>query len=190
MAIQARVTSTDALESFRASLIVFINKARVSVADAGDEVRRTRSWLQNDQMLRWEGEIRRRTKALDQAEHELHTAQLAGNHESAVMSRRAALNRTKQALAEAEEKLRHVKKWNQNYDNRTDPVVKKLESFRQFIVDDLPKAVAYLRNVQKALDAYADTNAPAAGSGPAAAPAPGEQDGAGETGPSTETSET
>jgi uncharacterized protein YoxC len=186
MAIQARVTSTDAIESFRACLIVFISKARQSVDEAIDEVRRTRYWLQCDQPLRWEAEIRRRTKALDQAQHELRNVQLAGNQESAVMTRRAAVNRAKQALAEAEEKLRRVKKWNVNYDNSADPVVKKVESFRQFVNDDLAKAVAHLRNVEKALEAYAETGAPASSPGPAAAPASGEPAEPGETAPSTE----
>lgn len=75
MGNQARVTTTDAFESFRASLILFLGKARRSVDDAGDEVRRTRLWLQHDQILHWDGEIRRRTKTLDQAQQELRSAQ-------------------------------------------------------------------------------------------------------------------
>jgi DNA repair exonuclease SbcCD ATPase subunit len=174
MAIQARVTSTDALESFRSSLIIFINRARTSVDEAGDEVRRMRSWLQNDQRLLWEREIRKRAKALDQAQHELRNAQFTGNQESAVHLRQNAVQRAKQALAEAEEKLRRVKKWNQNYEHTTDPAVKKLESFRQFVGDNLPKAVAHLRNIQKALEDYAGADAPASGPGPAETPVHGE----------------
>jgi hypothetical protein len=184
MATQARVTSTDALDTFRASLIVFIAKARTCADDAGDEVRRTRSWLQNEQMLRWEGEIRRRAKALDQAQNELRNAQFAGGQQSAVQIRQAAVNRAKQTLAEAEDRVRRVKKWNQNYDNCADPVVKRLEGFNQFITFDLPKAVAHLRNVQKALEAYAETGA--SGSGPAVAPAAGEEAEPGTTEPPTE----
>jgi DNA repair exonuclease SbcCD ATPase subunit len=193
MAIQAKVTSTDALESFRAKLIVFINKARTSVDDVTDEVRRTRSWLQIDQPSRWEGEIRRRAKALDQAQQELRNAQLGGNQEAAVQTRQAAVNRARQAMAEAEDKLRRVRKWNQNYDNTSDPMVKRLDNLRQFVSDELPKAVAHLRNVQKVLEAYADTDAPDSGSGAAAAPAPGQEAEPAQTGgaaPATESSAT
>ena len=172
MATQARVTSTDELESFRSSLIVFINKARLSVDDAGDDVRRMRSWLQNEQPLRWEGEIRRRAKALDQAEHELRNARFAGSQDSAVMIRQAAVNRAKQALAEAQEKLRRIKKWNLTFDHLADPVVKRLENFRQFLTGDLPKAVAHLRNVQTALEAYAESSGPPPTVAPASSPAP------------------
>jgi DNA repair exonuclease SbcCD ATPase subunit len=193
MAIQARVTSTDALESFRAKLIVFINKARTSVDDVADEVRRTRSWLQTDQPSRWEGEIRRRAKALDQAQQELRNAQLGGNQEAAVQTRQAAVNRARQAMAEAEDKLRRVRKWNQNYDSMSDPMVKRLDSLRQFVTDELPKAVAHLRNVQKVLEAYAETGAPDSGSDATPNPAnggPTEPVQAGETAPVTESSVT
>jgi hypothetical protein len=172
MAIQARVTSTDALEMFRAKLVIFISKARVSVDDATDEVRRTRVWLQHDQPMRWQGEIRQRTKKLDQAQHELRNAQFAAQ-EAAIQTRQAAVNRAKQALAEAEDKLRRIKKWNLNYDNIADPIVRRLDGFRQFVTDDLPKGVAHLRNIQKALEAYAEANASISGGG-AAAPASGE----------------
>jgi hypothetical protein len=73
-----------------------------------------------------------------------------------------------------------------NYDNSSDPVVKKVESFRQFVNDDLAKAVAHLRNMEKALEAYAETGAPASSPGPSAVPASGEPAEPGETAPPTE----
>jgi hypothetical protein len=188
MAIQARVTSTDAIESFRAKLIVFLNKARLGVDDVGDEVRRTRSWLQTELPVRWEGEIRRRSKALQQAQSELRNAEFAGTTAATVQVRQAAVNRAKQALAEAEDKLRRIKKWSMAYDHHADPIVKRLENFRSIVMDDLPKAIAHLRNIQKALDAYTETGAPMLGSSlpgeteSASTPAPGES---AETAPST-----
>ncbi|HUB68270.1 MAG TPA: hypothetical protein VL981_12360 [Candidatus Methylacidiphilales bacterium] len=186
MAIQARVTSTDALEMFRAKLVIFMGKARVTLDDVTDEVRRTRVWLQHDQPMRWEGEIRRRTKILDQAMHELRNAQFAGQ-EAAIQTRQAAVNRAKQGLAEAEDKLRRIKKWNQNYDNISDPIVRRLDGFRGFVTDELPKGAAHLRNIQKALEAYAEANAALQGGG-AAAPASGENEKveSGQAAPATE----
>lgn len=177
MAEQARVTSTDVFESFRSSLIVFLSKARRSMDDVGDEVRRTRNWLQHDQRLHWEGEVRRRNKLLDQAQQELMSARLTGNRETGLMVRQAAVNKAKQALSEAEAKLLRVKKWIQNYDHCADPVVKRLESLRQFLDNDLPKATAYLHNVQKTLDQYAAAPSQQPGSSPLTSPSnepPGE----------------
>ncbi len=160
MANQANITSLDALESFRASLIVFMAKARTSLDDAGDEVRRTRVWLQNDQRLHWEGEARRRAKALDQAQQELLSARLSTFRDATVVAQ-AAVFRAKRALAEAEEKLKKVKAWNHVYDGNAQPIAKRLDSLRQFLDQEMPKAVAYLLNTQKTLEAYAETRSPA-----------------------------
>ena len=163
MANQARVTSTEALDTFRAHLIIFMNKANRAVDDVNDEVRRTRVWLQHDQRVLWESEFRKREKALAQAEQELMSVRLTGNHETAMIIRQQAVNKAKRALGEAGDKLRRVKAWNQNYDGLADPIVKRLESLRQFLGNDIPKGIAYLVNAQRALDAYAGAGAPASG---------------------------
>jgi chromosome segregation ATPase len=159
MANQAIVTSTEALESFRASLIVFLAKARRSVDDASDEVRRTRQWLQQDQRAHWEGEFRRRTKQLEQARQELMSVRLASHQESALMARQVAVAKAQRDLAEAEGKLRKLKSWNQNFDTSADPIIKRMEKLRQAL-NDLPKAIAYLVSVQKTLEAYAESAGP------------------------------
>jgi len=154
MASQAKITSTEALELFRANLIVFLNKAHRSLDDVSDEVRRTRLWLQHDQRLRWESELRKRSKVLDQAEQELMTLRLSGKHEGALMVRQAAVNKAKHAVEEATQKLGCVKTWNQNYESCADPVLKRLESLRQLLDDDMPKAISYLVNILRTLAAY------------------------------------
>ena len=60
MATHAYITSVDALEVFRASLIVFLNKAHSALDQASDEIRRTRGWIQYDRRSYWENEARRR----------------------------------------------------------------------------------------------------------------------------------
>jgi DNA repair ATPase RecN len=159
MATQAKVTSTEALESFRASLIVFLSKARRSLDDASDEVRRTRQWLQHDQRTHWEGEFRRRTKQLEQAQQELMSARIASHQESALMARQMAVAKAQREVAEVEGKLRKLKAWNQNYDSCADPVIKRMDRMRQSL-DELPKAIAYLASVQKTLEAYAESAGP------------------------------
>jgi len=172
MAIQARITSTDALEAFRADLIVFLGKARRSVDDTGDEVRRTRQWLQHEQRAHWEAELHRRVRTVEQLTAELRSAQFMGGRETAVMVRQAAVNKAKQKVAEAENKLRIIKKWSQNYDHVSDPIVRRLESLRQYLDNDLPKAIAYLGNVQRILEDYAQTPSAGSGSAPASSTPP------------------
>ena len=43
---QAKVTSVDALENFRASLILFLSKAKPALEEVMHEVVRTRLWIE------------------------------------------------------------------------------------------------------------------------------------------------
>jgi chromosome segregation ATPase len=179
MSVQAKVTSVEALDVFRASLMIFQAKARRSVDDATDELRRTRMWLQHEQRTRWENELKKRCRTLEQAEQELISAKLSSLRDN-ITFQQNAVRKAKAAVAEAEEKLRHIKKWNQNFDAIADPMAKRLEGLRQFLDYNLPKGITYLVQAARTLDAYAETHAvpdnpkpadPGAAAAPAAAPA-------------------
>ena len=161
MSEQAKITSLDALESFRANLIIFMTTAHRSVDEAGDEVRRTRQWLQGEQRTHWEGEAKRRKRVLDQAEADLYSARLSGLKDRTIVQEEA-VRKAKRAMAEAEDKLRMLKKWNRDFDNCTDQLVKRLEGMRFFLDHDMPKALAYLVQAQRTLESYAEPSAPSA----------------------------
>jgi chromosome segregation ATPase len=168
---QANVTSVDALDAFRSSLIIFQGKARRAIDDAIDELRRTRMWLQHEQRTRWENELKKRSRTLEQAEQELISAKLSSLRDN-ITFQQNAVRKAKVALAEAEEKLRHIRKWNQNFDAIADPLAKRVEGLRQFIDYNLPKGITFLVHAAQTLEAYAEvhevkdapTAAPAAGS--------------------------
>ena len=169
MGNQAKVSSLDALDQFRASLVIFLGKARRSVSDAGDEARNTRMWLQHDRMVYWESEIRKRSKIHDQLpSRNIMSARLSKNNENALTIRKNAVAKAKRALEEAQDKVRRVKQWAQNFDNAADPIVKRMESVRQYLDVDMPKAIAYLVNLQRTLAAYAEGPPPEAASAPSA----------------------
>ena len=159
MAEQAKVTSIEALELFRAELIIFADKAHCSLDEVGDEVRRTRAWLQNDQRTRWEGEIRRRKRVLDQAEQELLSAKLSNLREN-ISAQQNAVRKARSALAEAEEKLRCVKRWNRDFEQTAEVLVRRFEGLRHYLNHDLMKAISFLLQAQRTLEAYAETGAP------------------------------
>lgn len=154
MADQAKVTSLDALEHLRSSLIVFINRAQSSVDEVLDEVRRTRMWLLNDQRYHWEREIRKRQKLLDAARTELMSARMSGLRE-VTSPQENAMRKAKEALADAEEKLRNVKRWTRDYEHAVAPLTRKIESLRYFLDHDLPKGLAFLVQAQRTLEEYA-----------------------------------
>ena len=150
---QAKVTSLDALEAFRSSAIVFMTKARRAVDQASDEVRRTRHWLEGDRRTFWEGELRKRTRAFERAEQELVSARFSEFNES-MHIQKAALRKAKDAVDAATEKLRAIKTWSRNFDGHFDPMVKRLDTLRQYLEHDMPKAIAYLTQVITTLESY------------------------------------
>ena len=160
MAEQAKITSLDALERFRADLIIFITTAHRCVDEAGDEVRRTRQWLQGEQRTHWEGQARSRKRVLDQAEADLYSARISGLKDRTIVQEEA-VRKAKRAMAEAEDKLRVLKKWNRDFDNNADPLVKRLEGMRYFLDHDMPKALTFLVQAQKTLESYAEAPSPA-----------------------------
>ena len=165
---QANVTSVDALDAFRSSLIIFQGKARRALDDATDELRRTRMWLQHEQRTRWENELKKRCRTLAAAEQELVSAKLSSLRDN-ITFQQNAVRKAKAAVAEAEEKLRMIRKWNQNFDAIADPLAKRLEGLRQFLDFNLPKGITYLVHAAQTLEAYADVHEPK--SAPSDAPA-------------------
>ncbi len=167
MSQQARVTSVDALDAFRANMVIFVTKARQAVDTVRDRVRRTRQWLQHDQRMHWEGEIRRRQRTLDQAVQELYSARLT-KMTATITIREAVVRKAKAAVEEAHTKLRAVKKWNQNFDSLSDPLVKKLDGFRDYLDQEMPDAITFLHRASEILAAYAERSAPAENATPSA----------------------
>jgi hypothetical protein len=155
MGEQASVTSIEVLEMFRASLIIFVNRAHGIIDEARGEIRRKRLWVQSDQRLYWEGEIRRRKRMLEQARQELLTARLSSLRDD-LYPQVAAARKAELAFAEAEEKLRKVKQWSRNFESCADPLSKKLESLRQVLDDEMPKAISRLLQTQKTLESYTE----------------------------------
>jgi hypothetical protein len=160
MAEQAKVTSIDALETFRASVILFLTTAHQHLDSVGDDVRRMRGWVQSDQRLHWEGELRRRRQKLELADQELFSAKLSALRDN-ISAQQNAVRKAKAAVAEAEEKMRNVKLWTRNFDHAADPLVKRLEGLRLLLDHDLPKAISFLLQAQKTLEGYSES-APAA----------------------------
>ena len=98
---KAHVTSIEAIELFRSNLIVYLSQARPALDEVSAEVLRTRTWLEDEQRLRWENQMRRRTKDLEQAQQALFSARL-GALRNETAAQQFAVHRAKEAVAQAE----------------------------------------------------------------------------------------
>ena len=152
---RAQVTSVEALTSFRANLIIFLSKARPTLDEIGDEVRSARDWLQQDRWHHWQNEVRRRRRAFEQAQQALFSAKLSSLQEPTT-AQQWAVTRAQQALHEAEEKLRHVRKWMREFENLTAPLTRQIDQVNTILSGDMQQAIAYLAQVIEILETYAD----------------------------------
>ena len=158
---QARITDTDALENLRSALIVFQARAKRSVDEVIDEVRRTKRWLEQEKREYWENQIRIRNRKLEQAEQELFNAKLSEFRDS-IAREKMIVMKLRGLVAEAEEKLAAVKFWDRNYAGSVEPLTKGLMSLREFLDQDMPRGIWQIANSIKALDAYTETHIPIA----------------------------
>jgi len=157
---KAQITSVEAIESFRAGLIVFLGQARPVLEEVGNELSRTRLWLQNDQRIFWQQELRTRTRRLEEARQELFNATLSNLQTGTAALLQMTVQRTQRAVLEAEDKLKRLKRWDHELDNRAAPLMKQTEQLHGFLASDMARAVAYLDQALKALDAYRSVAAP------------------------------
>jgi len=171
MPSRAKVGSTEAIEAFRANLIVYISKARPTLEEISSDVLRVRLWVENNQRAHWEGELRRRSRELEQAQQELFSARMSPiQKESSIQY--MMVHRAKRAVDEAQAKLRLIRHWTRNFDNRVQPLLKQTEKLHTVLAHDLGKAVADLTQILATLAAYTEVAAPAQLGGPGAAPSP------------------
>ena len=160
MADQARISNLDAIEAFRSALIVFISKTRQSLDQAQDAVKKTRGWLQTEQPQYWMAQIKQRQKKLDQANAELMSARLSEFVDSPTVQQ-MAVRKARYAVEEAQQCLERTKTWARDYDRLISPLAKKVESLRDYLENDLTRAVAHLTEIQKILASYTEASTPA-----------------------------
>jgi hypothetical protein len=150
---RAKVTSLEAIEDFRAKLILYREKAGRVLDEVSDDVIRTRVWLESDRQTHWQNTIRRLTRELEQRQQELFSAELSGLLEASVLQR-AAVQKARHAIRSAEEKLSLVRQWQRQFDPRVEPAARQVEKLRHNLGHDLGLAVAWLNEMTKTLSAY------------------------------------
>lgn len=161
---QAKVSDLDAIQAFRSQLVIYLSKARAALEEVSSEVVRTRIWLEEEQRVRLETELRKRRRAMHDAQQALFGARLSTlRGESS--AEQLIYHRARRAFEEAEEKLRTLRRHARDYDNRVQPLLKQTEKLQTLLSSDMQTALAYLNQVMETLAAYAEVR-------PSAAPPP------------------
>ena len=158
---RARVTSLEAIESFRAKLIIYREKAGRLLDEVHDEVTRARLWLQSDRRTYWQSQVERRARQLQERQQELFSAKLSTLQDASPLQQ-AAVQKARQALRDAESHLQLVQQWNRQFGERVEPLAHRVEKLQHILAHDLPLAVAWLDGALKTLSAYAEVSLPGA----------------------------
>ena len=165
---RAKVTSLEAIEDFRAKLIVYRDKATRVLDEVSDEVTRARLWLENDRPAHWQNQIKKRTRDLELAQQELFSAQLSGLRDASY-AQQAAVQKSRRAIRDAEDRIKLVKQWERQFDQRVQTPARQVEKLRHILSNDLGQAVFWLNDVTKTLTDYAELSPPGSS---ATSPAP------------------
>jgi len=159
IADRANITSVEALESFQNVLVVYLDKARRTMDEISDEVKRTRTWVESDRLVHWKHEAKRRTRMLEMKQQELFSARI-GNLREPTQGHQQAVRRARKSLDEANEKLDRIRRWTREFDNRVEPRARHVDKLRHTLTVDMGKAVLSLKQAIEALHKYAEVHQP------------------------------
>ena len=149
----AHVTNLESLERFRSSLVLFLERANLILDEVGEEVKRTRIWLQTEQRLKLTLEMKRIHRELEMLEAELFSARLSDLAQKKT-GVQMLVNHKRRETRELEETQRKVAGWLRGYDSIVETEAKKVEKLRHHLDTDMVRAVTYLKEAILQLNAY------------------------------------
>lgn len=161
---RAQVGSVEEVEAFRARLIGYLDRARPVLEEVSADLSRMQYWLETEQRVHWERELRRRERAMDEAKQALFSAQLSDFREAGAFEQ-AAVHRARRSLEEARDKLDRVRRWSRDLGPRTESLTRRVQALDTVFSHDMARAVAFLTEVVRHLATYAGLR-PSPGSGP------------------------
>ena len=158
----ANVRSVDALKQFKIALITYAEEAKLSLDSVAMEVRRTRDWLERDQLTYWRAQVKQRTEQVGMARTELHRRQIAASNSDAMSDteQKENLRKAKQRLQEAEEKVELIKKTIPVYEHAVAEYNSASQPLGDRIAGSFVNTLASLERMIVAIESYLELTAP------------------------------
>ncbi|MBM4004261.1 MAG: hypothetical protein FJ295_13395 [Planctomycetes bacterium] len=159
----AKVTSIDAIRSFRVALIAFQEELSRAVVSLDLECRRPLDWMEHDRARYWPREVRRASDVMNEARLNLERCLLTidpNDHRSCYDERKQS-EAAKRRLTFAETKVQAVQQWRQRLKKEVEEFQVQTAKAKEYLEVDLPRAVAQLSRMLDALDRYVRAMRPA-----------------------------
>lgn len=162
MALPVDVESIAVLRDVRGHLARFGEEAKHALAAAEMEIRRMVDWLNNDQRLHWQAEIRRRREHLANAKSELHRKRTGAmfGHKAQDSDQKENLRIAKARLDEAEDKLERIRRWIPQLQQAVMEYQSQARPLADMVDGDLERSLATLERMIIALEQYVSMQAP------------------------------
>ena len=167
MGPSARVGSIEKLQALHAALARFGGEAQAALDAGRSEVRRTLDGL-HDALRRWQVEVQRRQEDVNRARADLSHARAVRWGEagrSGTVEQEIALQKARQRLQEAEEKVERTRRWLRVLPDAVAELETPSRQLAGMLEADLRQALALLDGKVAALTAYAELAAREPGKG-------------------------
>ena len=152
----ADVKSVGAVRAFKANLIEFQTALRQTLETLHNEVNRGIEWLESDRTAYWPAQVRRASDQVSEARIALERCSLAtrSDERRSCYDEKKAFERAKQRLAVAEQKVRTTKHWLRVVRHQSEEFQSRLARLEHIVEYELPRGVAMLERMARALDKY------------------------------------
>ena len=155
MSQSARVHSLDALKALAAALARYGPEAREALGAAEMEIRRVVESL-HDQLKHWQRQVEKRQEDVNRARSDLaHARALRQGERTGYVEQEIALNKARNRLREAEDKIVVVKHWLLHLPQAIHEYEGPARRLAGMLDADLKQGVAILQDKIALLEAYA-----------------------------------
>lgn len=155
----ARITNISALADAKAALARFAHECESALGELDTAALRVMQDLRQDRPAYWAGQVRIRSELLARARSDLLRKQVSSVQDNpSVVDERKALERAKQRLEEAQEKVKACKRWLGLLDREYTLFKGACSGLMDVLQRDMPRGQARLDQLVRAIESYQAVN--------------------------------
>jgi len=159
----AKLFAIDAVQILHAAMVRFGEQAMTAVGELDLEVHRGMQWFTHDCKDYWGEQVRRASEQVSEARIALQRRQMfkIGDRPPSCDDERKALDKARLRLRLAEQKVEAVRRWKRILDHEVIEFRGAIGPLAGWLQADLPKALAALDRMARALEHYVALKTPA-----------------------------
>lgn len=160
--MHANVQSIEALQEFRARLIIFQEKLNDALMSMQEQIYHAMDWIERDRPQYWHNAQNKAFDQISQARISLETARMRKEMDDfrpSLIEEKQALRDAKNRLAVCQEKIRLVQSTIARVHHEADEFRGRMSQMQRLVETDIPNMTGLLEAMLKALEAYAEVEA-------------------------------